>query len=387
METSKQKPIGWLSAAHLVADTYTGFLNPIMPFLAAKLGFTMAIATVVISISHIFSSMLQPVFGFFADNMLKRFFIFWGLLFVAIFIPLSVLAPNVAILTFFVVLGSIGSSFFHPQALGFIVRFSQTNYIINMGIFMSAGTLGYSLGPAFAGMITQYFGLNAIPYSMLMGIIVAAFMFRYVPKISAIDKKPERKEFSKTFKAIFSNKNIMILVVISIMKSIISNSCFILLPFLWKDMNYTPGHIGMFLFAFIFAGSIASLLSERIEHMLGSKNVFYLSMLTMFPLMLLFVNLVNVNSVLYFLVFITMGFITMLATPVMMVMAQRLVPEFKSIIAGFINGFSWGLSAIFLTLVGFMAQKYGIPNVLVIVSFLPVLCSYFIKFLPDKVGD
>ena len=67
----------WLCLAHLACDVYGGFLNPIMPFIAAKLGFSMAVATVIISISHICSSMMQPVFGFFADNILKRFFIFW----------------------------------------------------------------------------------------------------------------------------------------------------------------------------------------------------------------------------------------------------------------------------------------------------------------------
>ena len=75
-----QKAIIWLCMAHFVCDIYTGFLNPIMPFIAAKLGFSMAVATVILSISQICSNMFQPVFGFFADNILHRFFIFWGLL-------------------------------------------------------------------------------------------------------------------------------------------------------------------------------------------------------------------------------------------------------------------------------------------------------------------
>ena len=66
----------WLSVAHLVNDIYTGFLNPLMPFIAAKLGFTMGVATVLVAITQICSNMFQPIFGFFADNILKRFFIF-----------------------------------------------------------------------------------------------------------------------------------------------------------------------------------------------------------------------------------------------------------------------------------------------------------------------
>ena len=32
--------IVWLCSAHLVCDVYGGFLNPLMPFIASKLGFT-----------------------------------------------------------------------------------------------------------------------------------------------------------------------------------------------------------------------------------------------------------------------------------------------------------------------------------------------------------
>ena len=69
---NETKPQIWLNTAHFVNDIYTGMLNPIMPFVAMKLGITMAIATIVLSLSHICASLLQPIFGFFADNMRKR---------------------------------------------------------------------------------------------------------------------------------------------------------------------------------------------------------------------------------------------------------------------------------------------------------------------------
>ena len=93
--------IVWLSLAHLFCDVYGGFLNPLMPFIAEKLGFSMAIATILMAITQICSNMLQPIFGFFADNILKRFFIFWGLILASTFIPLAPSAPNLFILTFF----------------------------------------------------------------------------------------------------------------------------------------------------------------------------------------------------------------------------------------------------------------------------------------------
>ena len=35
---NSKKASVWLTMAHLTNDTYSGFLNPIMPFIAAKIG-------------------------------------------------------------------------------------------------------------------------------------------------------------------------------------------------------------------------------------------------------------------------------------------------------------------------------------------------------------
>ena len=181
----EKKPLAWLSSAHFVNDIYTGMLNPIMPFIAVKLGISMAIATVILSVSHIWSSLLQPVFGFFADNITRRAFIFWGLIFTAVFISFAPSAHNVYSLLIFIILGSLGSSFFHPQALGFAVRFTTTDVVRNMGIFIGLGTLGYSLGPIVSAGVTQFLGLGKMPFLAIPGIIVAGLMFFFVPKISS----------------------------------------------------------------------------------------------------------------------------------------------------------------------------------------------------------
>ena len=108
---------------------------------------------------------------------------------------------------------------------------------------------------------------------------------------------------------------------------------------------------------------------------MGAKKVFYASMIGTMPMMLLFVLTYKAHPTLSVIIFVLMGFLTMLAMPVTMVMAQRLMPEYKSIISGFINGFSWGVVAIFITIVGFSAQNFGIAKVLLIVSFIPAFCA------------
>ena len=377
-----KKALIWLSGAHFINDIYTGVLNPIMPFIAAKIGISMAIATIILTISHIFSSLLQPLFGFFADNIVKRSFIFWGLILSSIFIPLSALAHNPFILVIFIIFGSIGSSLFHPQALGFASRFAQKESAgKSMAVFVAMGTLGYSMGPVVSSAITQFLGMPKMPLMTFLGIVWALIMFSFVPKLSLSEKVVNKINFKTAFKRILTNRKLNILNVIAMLKTMIMSACFILLPFLWKNMGYKPFYIGMALFMFIFAGGVGSLISGNIEKNIGAANVFYISMISTFPLMILFILTCSSHPTLSLVIFVIMGFITMMATPVTMVMAQNVIPEYKSIISGFINGFSWGIVAIAMSLLGFVAEKFGIQNVLIFVSIIPAICSMLVKEL------
>ncbi len=379
---SGKKALFWLGCGHFINDVYTGILNPIMPFIAAKIGISMAVATVILTVSHIFSSLLQPLFGFFADNIIKRSFIFWGLILSSVFIPLSTISNNLFILVLFIILGSIGSSLFHPQALGFASNFAKSsNAGKAMAVFVAMGTLGYSCGPVISSAITQFLGMQNMPLMTFAGLIWAVLMFRFVPKVSDVLPGTSKINFKTAFKRILSNRKLNILNLIAMLKTMINSSCFILLPFLWKSMGYKPLYIGMSLFVFIFAGGIGSLLSSSIEKKIGAANVFYISMISTLPLMILFVLTYKTYPALSLVIFVVMGFITMMATPVTMVMAQNVLPEYKSIISGFINGFSWGVVAIVMSMLGFIAENFGITNVLLFVSIIPAVCSVLVREL------
>ena len=377
METDRKKhlPQIWLNGAHFINDVYTGMLNPIMPFIAVKLGISMAIATIVLSLSHIFSSLIQPIFGFFADNITRRAFIFWGLLMTSIFISFAPSSHSLGLLIALVIAGSMGSSIFHPQALGFSARFANIEAAQNMGYFIGLGTLGFSLGPIVSAGVTQFLGLEFMPALCIFGVSWAFLMFKFVPKISDKLIDIEHKSFKIAFKTILKNRRLNLLISISILKTLITTTCTILMPFLWKNIGKTPFYIGVALFAFTFAGGIGSIVSRRIENYLGTARVFYISLMATFPLMIIFALTYKEYGRVAFGIFVLTGFVTMMAMPITMVLAQSVIPEYKSIIGGFINGFSWGIVALFMTGIGFLAQAKGIIPVLLFVTFVPVILA------------
>ena len=380
----ERKPQIWFCGGHFINDIYTGFLNPIMPFIAEQVRISMPVATIILSCSHIFSSLLQPFFGFFADNMRKRGLIFWGLICTALFISFAPASKNLISMILFIMLGSLGSSLFHPQSLGLISKFSESDVVRNMGIFIACGTLGYSMGPLFSSGIAQYFGLDKMPYLAILGVFWAILMFKMVPKFSNEKIQKPNIDFFKAVKDILSNRKLNILNIIAMLKSLMTTSCSILLPFLWKSQGYSKFQIGAALFCFIFLGGIASLLSPKFEHKIGTANVFYFSMITTFPLMILFMLTYKSMPILSFIIFALMGFVTMFATPITMNLAQNVLPQYKSIIGGFINGFSWGVVAIAMSIIGFVAHATSIVTVLVIISAIPAICSCSVKLLFSK---
>lgn len=380
-QKEERKPQIWFCGAHFINDIYTGFLNPIMPFIAEQVKISMPVATIILSCSHIFSSLMQPFFGFFADKIKKRALIFWGLICTSVFISLAPASKNLALMILFIILGSIGSSLFHPQSLGLISKFSKSDVARNMGIFIAMGTLGFSMGPLLSSSMAQYFGLSKMPVLCLLGVFWASMMFRMVPKFSTEKTKKPTFNLKQAFIDILSNHKLNILNIIAMLKSLITTSCSILLPFLWKSQGYTKFQIGIALFFFLFLGGIASLLSPKFEKKIGTANVFYISMITTFPLMILFMLTYKTLPVLSFIIFAIMGFITMFATPITMSIAQSVLPQYKSIIGGFINGFSWGVVAIAMSIIGYIAEATSIVPVLVFISAIPAICSILVKYL------
>lgn len=380
----ERKPQIWFCGGHFINDIYTGFLNPIMPFIAEQVKISMPIATIILSCSHIFSSLMQPFFGFFADKIKKRALIFWGLICTSVFISLAPASKHLALMILFIILGSIGSSLFHPQSLGLISKFSKSDIARNMGIFIAMGTLGFSTGPLLSSTIAQYFGLSRMPILSILGIVWALLMFKMVPKFSTEQTPKPKFNFKQAFVDILSNHKLNILNLIAMLKSLITNACSILLPFLWKAQGYSKFQIGLALFFFLFLGGIASLLSPKFEKKIGTANVFYISMITTFPLMILFMLTYKTMPIISFIIFAIMGFITMFATPITMSMAQNTLPQYKSIIGGFINGFSWGIVAIAMSIIGYIAAATSIVPVLVILSLIPACCSILVKYLFEE---
>ncbi len=383
-DNKNKKVIKALSAGHFITDAYSGFLNPIMPFIAANIGISMTIATILISVSNLTSSLSQPFFGFIADKWQRRFFIFWGMIMASVFLSFLGIAHNIYTLIICLLLGHMGVAFFHPQATSLVSSYSQgVSKSKEMSLFIALGTFGFSLGPAISSGIASLWGLAKLPFVCFIGILYALYLLKTVPRVTEICIEKPKVSVLTAMQKIFSNKPVAVLVAASIVKSFVVSAFNIMLPFYWKTINFDVSKIGILLFLFMMAGALGVVTSPYVEKIAGVRKVFYLSLIPVTPLGIIF-YLTGGQGIIGFITFILIGYISFMAVPVNMSLAQKLMPEFKSMISGFIGGFSWGVIGLVLPFISHIAQNIGIMKILLLVTFIPLVFSYFIKHLPEK---
>ena len=106
-----------LTVAHLANDAYVAFLHPLLPRLMDKLGLSIAAAALLSVILSLASSLPQPVMGYLADRVGRRWLVALGPIVSGIFLSLIGLAPSFGVLVALLTLGGLGSAFFHPPAV------------------------------------------------------------------------------------------------------------------------------------------------------------------------------------------------------------------------------------------------------------------------------
>ena len=379
MKNADKRALIGLSTGHFMVDWYASVLVPLYPVITAKLGISLSFISTIIAFGHMLSSMLQPFFGYVSDKLKHRTFMFWGLVMASIFIPLTVVSPSARLLTLFLILGMCGNAFYHPQVTCLVNTFSYNNPKLAkyMGIFLGLGTIGYAIGPVCSSFVASTFGEHALLGFSIPGILTAILIYFVVPKIPSDTVCSSKESFFALMQEILSSKTILGLVLIAVVKSGVSISFGTYMPFLLEKNGFSLNEIGFIVTLFFTISGIATMISPKLEEKIGGANVIRLSFFSILPLTLLTLYALNKMPVVSAILFIITGFFILLSVSVTLVSAQKLVSANKGVISGIMQGFSWGLGALFLAPMGFVGQYFGVDKILIIMSTIAFLTGIF----------
>ena len=368
-----------LSLIHFTGDFYSSFINPLFPIFVDKLGLTLTQVGIIAGTMRLLAFIIQPTVGYWADRYQSRAFIFIGLSLTIVFIPITGIAPNFWLLLLCVALGSAGSAMFHPSVTGMVPLYAGTKAGFSMSIFNTGGTLAFGLGPLFITWYVAYFGLAAMPATMIGGLLVLVYLLKVIPKPQSEGMK--RSGFFGAIKESLGSawKVIGLIWLVMFMRAVVGQSFLTFMPVLFVQKGYSVVSAGTIYAVFLVSGTLSGLLSGHISDRIGFKPVFLFTFLFMSPALWLLLQL-NGNWI-YFGAALAGSFV-LAPLPLGVSMAQTLAPRGRSMVASLMMGFAFGLGGIVAPVVGKLADTYTISPVLSVIAGIPLLIIPVISLFP-----
>ncbi len=373
-----------LSLGHMVTDIYQGALPATLPFLKDKLGLTYTMTGVILMVANFTSSILQPLFGFYSDKKEKAALLPIGLLAAGIGYALLALPNDYYIILFLVVISGLGVAAYHPEGYKTAHFFTGERSVTGMSVFSVGGNLGLAIGPPMAIYVTRYLGFDALPVVIAPSLLCTALILtqRKTIAIPKLEHIAQNKDSTKT--TVGSYISLFLVVAIVIMRSWTQMGLLSYIPFYYiNHLKGDPLFAGNLIFVFLACGAAGTLIGAPFADRWGHRFFLRLTMfLATVILPLMFVPYIA-NSHLLFVVLGLEGMMLVSTFSVTIVMAQRLLPHRLGVASGLMVGFAIGTGGIGVTLLGIVADNFGVPVALesiMVLPFIGFLLSLIVKY-------
>ena len=378
---ANSKVIFALSLVHFTGDFYAAFLTPLLPLFMDKLGLTLTQVGLLAGISRFLAFVVQPSAGYVADHYHTRIFILGGPLLATVFMPLIGVAPSYVVLLFFVSMGSIGVSMFHPPAAGMVSQYAGSRFGLSMSLFNLGGTLSFGLGPIFIAFFVHSWGLESSPVTMVFGLVLMAFLYKIVPVPTT--EGLGNLGFMGSIKEAFGEvwKPIFVLWAVMVLRSFVGQVYMTFLPIYYSREGFSLLSIGTIVSIFTVAGALSGVAAGHFSDRFGFKPVFFLSHGLATPC--LYLLLLLPGDWAYASAFLA-GFFVMASLPLGVTMAQEIAPKGKSMVSSLMMGLAWGTGGMMTPLAGKLADLFSIRPVLAALAVIPLLTVGLIAMLPER---
>lgn len=373
-----------LCAGHFVNDSYSSIIYPLLPLIKVKLDLTTTQVFWLAPLYAISSSLMQPVYGYVSDRYARRFFAVFGPTITAVFVSMIGLAPSYGILIVLLVASGIGVGSFHPQAAAMAAQASRERRRIGMAMFSALGTLGFAFGPLGITRVVSRFGLEHSYYIVGTGLVMSAVLYRICPPLDApVQLAPgvEKIKWQVLNALRAAWKPLLLLYLITVIRSGLQMTTNTYLPFILEDLHYDLAGTGNVLTVFLLLGGLGGIAGGFVAERVSGRAVTLFSGLLAGPLM---VGAFTTSGPLSIVLLGLGGFVLLSTMPVMVAMAQELVPGQTSTVSALMMGAAWGVGALAPPALNGLVPAYGFRRVLIFASAFTLVSAVLAYFLPRE---
>ena len=365
-----------LAIGHLVTDLQAGALPIVLPHLKEMFSLTYAQMAAIVLTQNVTSSVIQPVFGYITDKRsLPTLLPYCAALAGAGFAAIGWVSSYAFLLLTVIIIG-VSSASYHPQASKTVNFLSDENSKAqNMGLFSLGGNAGMAAGSM---MMTFLIGLEGgihnTMYFVLPGLLVFGYMMHFMPEYKRVNIEHALKQATTKAKqeaAKLSYFGLGLLLFFIFMRSTIHTGMSTYLPlFFMKFRDCEPVFASLLVTVFLLGGVAGTYIGAVLSDRLGARAIIFGSMVLSIPpiwaLDMVYTEFAIVAAV------GLAGFFIIGSNATTIVLAQTMLPNNVGMAAGLTIGFSVGLGGLGVTILGVLADNFGLPFVIQLLTWLSI---------------
>jgi FSR family fosmidomycin resistance protein-like MFS transporter len=382
-----KKALAILSAGHLVTDINQGALPVLLPFFKEALNLSYTMSGVIMLSSNLTSSIIQPAFGHLSDRRPIGWLLPLAPFIACLGLSITGFVSNYSLLLLCVVLTGIGVASFHPEGFKTAYFFTGDKKATGLSIFAVGGNLGIALGPMVALTLVSSFHLKGTMGLMVPGILIAIILFLYMSMLSTPVESAHKEARKEMKRPLTKNQKISFSLLVSIgtIRAWVQFGLATYIPFYY--INYLKGnplYAGKLVSTFLMAGVLGTLIGAPLSDRWGHKKILVITLALSCPLLLLFYY----SSGFITFVFLGIAGMVLLSTfALTTVMGQALLPQHLGMASGIMVGFTVSAGGLGVTLLGVIADTWGIPAAVKSIFALPFIAfilSLWVKYPLEK---
>lgn len=379
-------PVLALAIGHMVTDLQSGALPIVLPHLKELFALSYSQLASIVLLQNIMSSVIQPVFGYITDKKsLPTFLPICAAMAGAGFAFVG-WVKSYELLLLSVVFISLASATYHPQASKTVNFLSDaTNKGRNMGIFSLGGNAGMAVGSIMMTLLLGLpGGLHNTMYFVLPGLLVFALMHSCMP----VYKEVNRQHLERQAQSAKNNTGrkmpyfgVFLLLFYIFMRSSIHSGISTYLPLFFMNFRgFEPVFASSLVSGFLLGGVGGTLVGAELNDKLGPRKIMLGSIILSIPAI---GAITIVESPFWAMVtVVAAGFFIIGSFATTIVLAQSLMPNNVGMASGLTIGFSVGLGGFGVTILGVLADTYGLPFTMEIITWLPIAAALVALKIP-----
>jgi MFS transporter, FSR family, fosmidomycin resistance protein len=370
-----------LAGGHALADTCQGAVPALLPFLIAERHYSYAAASALVLAATVSSSVVQPVFGFYADRRSLGWLMPAGLLVAAIGVGFAGVTSSYALTFLAIVVSGLGVAAFHPEGSRFANYVSGRKRASGMSLFSLGGNAGFALGPILVTPLLVAFGPPGALALIIPGVVVASVVAFEMSRLMGFRPAAPAAGEKAPYLGEDRWRPFALLGGVTAARTFVYFGLLTFVPLYYVSELHTSKAAGNTALALMLVGgAVGTALGGPLADRVGRRRVLLCSLSVLPPLILAFHAS---GQALATVLLVFTGAATVATFSVTVVMGQEYLPNRIGMASGVTLGLAIGLGGVGASLLGLVADEWGLSTTIYVVSALPLIGLTGALFLPS----